>query len=87
MDYTKKYKGNTWGDCGNGTGAVGCGRQETFRNCADVAIITNTQGFGPAGLVPSAPNHLDKIISKYGANSSQNTQDVNRYVLMHCIKI
>jgi len=32
--------GNNWGICGNGTGAVGCGdNQETFRNCADVAIV------------------------------------------------
>ena len=25
--------------CGNGTSAYGCGNQETFRNCADVAIV------------------------------------------------
>jgi len=30
--------GNTWGDCGNGTSASGCGPQETFRNCADIRI-------------------------------------------------
>ncbi|XP_034948651.1 uncharacterized protein [Chelonus insularis] len=30
--------GNNWGDCGNGTGAVGCGPQEEFRGCADVTI-------------------------------------------------
>ncbi|XP_012282768.1 uncharacterized protein LOC105700977 [Orussus abietinus] len=29
---------NNWGDCGNGTGAVGCGPQEEFRGCADIAI-------------------------------------------------
>merc|ERR1712059_34621 len=27
--------GNNWGICENGTGAVGCGDQETFRACAD----------------------------------------------------
>ncbi|KAJ3649518.1 hypothetical protein Zmor_021258 [Zophobas morio] len=31
--------GNNWGDCGDGTWAKGCGAQETFRNCADVAIV------------------------------------------------
>lgn len=31
--------GNSWGNCGNGTSAVGCGNQETFINCADIAII------------------------------------------------
>ncbi|KAK2580245.1 hypothetical protein KPH14_012499 [Odynerus spinipes] len=30
--------GNNWGDCGNGTGAVGCGPQEEFRACADITI-------------------------------------------------
>ncbi|XP_014219885.1 uncharacterized protein LOC106647842 [Copidosoma floridanum] len=30
--------GNNWGDCGNGIGAVGCGPQEEFRACADIAI-------------------------------------------------
>ncbi|KAH0554629.1 uncharacterized protein LOC123263577 [Cotesia glomerata] len=33
--------GNNWGDCGNGTGAVGCGPQEEFRGCADVTIGDN----------------------------------------------
>lgn len=30
--------GNRWGPCGNGTSAEGCGPQETFMACADVAI-------------------------------------------------
>ncbi|XP_057379317.1 uncharacterized protein LOC130701377 [Daphnia carinata] len=39
--------GNRWGDCSNGTQGLGCGPQETFRACADVAIL-------PAGTVPVA---------------------------------
>ncbi|XP_057375299.1 uncharacterized protein LOC130696232 [Daphnia carinata] len=32
--------GNNWGICEDGTGAVGCGDyQETFVNCADIAIV------------------------------------------------
>lgn len=31
-------KGNNWGTCPNGTGAVGCGPQEEFRACADIQI-------------------------------------------------
>ncbi|KAJ8967646.1 hypothetical protein NQ317_016537 [Molorchus minor] len=31
--------GNSWGQCLDGTHAVGCGPQETFRSCADVAIL------------------------------------------------
>ncbi|OTF74997.1 hypothetical protein BLA29_011483, partial [Euroglyphus maynei] len=30
--------GNNWGKCSNGKFAIGCGPQETFRNCADIAI-------------------------------------------------
>ncbi|CAL8109432.1 unnamed protein product [Orchesella dallaii] len=34
------YKtGNSWGDCGNGTEAIGCGPQEEFRGCADITIL------------------------------------------------
>ncbi|OXA55745.1 hypothetical protein Fcan01_08630 [Folsomia candida] len=31
--------GNSWGLCPNGTEQIGCGEQETFRGCADVAIL------------------------------------------------
>ncbi|XP_047478848.1 uncharacterized protein LOC125031895 [Penaeus chinensis] len=31
--------GNNWGYCEDGTGAVGCGPQEEFRACADVAVV------------------------------------------------
>lgn len=30
--------GNNWGDCGNGTGKLGCGPQEHFRTCSDIRI-------------------------------------------------
>lgn len=30
--------GNNWGVCPNGKGALGCGNQETFRTCSDIAI-------------------------------------------------
>lgn len=33
------YKaGNNWGICEDGSGALGCGMQETFINCADIKI-------------------------------------------------
>lgn len=34
----KYIAGNNWGNCPNGTGAVGCGPQEEFRACADITI-------------------------------------------------
>merc|ERR1711962_173814 len=41
----KYFAGNTWDYCADGMGSVGCGNQETFINCADVTINTNTGGF------------------------------------------
>ncbi|XP_056645605.1 uncharacterized protein LOC130450909 [Diorhabda sublineata] len=31
--------GNNWGVCENGTQGIGCGPQEHFRSCADIAIL------------------------------------------------
>lgn len=31
--------GNNWGTCENGQGAMGCGPQETYKNCADISIV------------------------------------------------
>ena len=30
--------GNNWGRCDDGSHQVGCGPQETYRNCADIAV-------------------------------------------------
>ena len=44
--------GNNWGLCKNGTGALGCGeKQETFRNCADVAINRKSPDATNNGLI------------------------------------
>ena len=43
MAIVENRTGNTWGICANGTGAIGCGDQEMFRNCADIKIISNVQ--------------------------------------------
>lgn len=36
-----------WGTCSNGTEAIGCGRPETFRNCADIRIVSSASGLPP----------------------------------------
>ncbi|XP_076397096.1 uncharacterized protein LOC100878113 isoform X2 [Megachile rotundata] len=43
----KYVAGNNWGDCGNGTGAVGCGPQEEFRACADITIGDDVEPLPP----------------------------------------
>lgn len=40
--------GNHWGKCSNGTEATGCGPQETWINCSDIAINHNNGIRGPA---------------------------------------
>ncbi|OQR75717.1 hypothetical protein BIW11_00726 [Tropilaelaps mercedesae] len=55
---TRKYQqGNNWGTCENGTQAVGCGPQETFRGCADVSVGTNSgeSSHIPVPVPPSVP--------------------------------
>jgi len=47
------YTGNMWGKCENGTEAVGCGKPETFRNCADISIKSNTGGGLPPIFIQS----------------------------------
>lgn len=32
------YLGNNWGQCPDGSGALGCGPQESFRGCSDITI-------------------------------------------------
>lgn len=35
--------GNNWGMCDDGIGAVGCGPQEEFRSCSDIALTTDAR--------------------------------------------
>lgn len=44
-----------WGTCDNGTEALGCGNPETYRNCADVTIGTNTGILAPVGNFFGSP--------------------------------
>ncbi|XP_050428452.1 uncharacterized protein LOC126838232 [Adelges cooleyi] len=55
------YTGNMWGTCENGTEGLGCGQPETFRNCADIRIVTSTSGLPPQ-FVHNRP-HSDAFAS------------------------
>lgn len=39
--------GNNWGKCKNDTYALGCGSQETFKACSDIAIGNNFKAATP----------------------------------------
>ncbi|XP_071533383.1 uncharacterized protein [Panulirus ornatus] len=57
----KYFAGNTWGVDGEGDEGVGKGPQETFINCADVTINTNT----PTGFYPPQGNQVDNPWALY----------------------
>lgn len=61
--------GNMWGTCENGTEAVGCGKPETFRNCADVRIVTSTGAIPPRILLPNSLFHLYTMAPKLSSIS------------------
>lgn len=37
--YNDLLAGNVWDECEDGSEGLGCGPQETFRNCADISIL------------------------------------------------
>ncbi|XP_034935566.1 uncharacterized protein [Chelonus insularis] len=68
------YTGNMWGTCENGTEAVGCGRPETFRNCADVNIVTSTGGVPPLFIHQDNPFLL--YYQDYRVSDNNNNDNV-----------
>lgn len=50
--------GNNWGTCPDGTGAVGCGPQEEFRACADVAIGLTAETIVPGTTTRPRPTYV-----------------------------
>lgn len=56
---------NSWGTCTNGTQGLGCGPQETFRNCADIRIVSS------AALLPATDNPRAIMIRDANSKSGQ----------------
>lgn len=54
---------NNWGRCEDGSDQVGCGPQETYRNCADIAVGHN---LGVRGLTDVRNGMNDWKIHLYG---------------------
>jgi hypothetical protein len=60
----KYVAGNNWGICKDGNGAVGCGEQEEFRACSDIAI-----GKGAASAIPTIkPTKVKPTTDKWPTN-------------------
>ena len=49
------FSGNNYGINPDGRGCVGCGSQEEFYGCADIAISSNGQTQAPVVLYPTKP--------------------------------
>lgn len=59
------WEANNWGTCSDGTEAVGCGPQETYRNCADITVGNNHgvrgHNFMQFQVIPNL--NLERIVS------------------------
>ena len=62
------------GQCKNGTGAVGCGPQEEFRACSDVAI---TNSDGSADDTPNTLVDPEVYVPKKSADIGSNDDIYN----------
>ncbi|UYV73373.1 hypothetical protein LAZ67_10002887 [Cordylochernes scorpioides] len=58
--------GNNWGKCESGREAMGCGPQETYRNCADIAIRDGAGIRGPymSASLLYAPNKKQELTKR-----------------------
>jgi len=56
------FAGNSWGRCANGTEGIGCGAQEEFRACSDIAIHSRSGWFD---TTPNTDTDSDGRISSY----------------------
>ena len=75
-------EGNGWGVCPDGHGALGCGPQETFVNCADVSIHSNTgSGFGPPQSALSGSNNINGDSSNQVHHEDRHKQ--NPYLMYY----
>ncbi|CAG0922478.1 unnamed protein product [Notodromas monacha] len=75
--------GNNWGMCKNGTGMLGCGPQEEFRACADIAIlgdgeVTTFEDYPEQDIVPHSPddadNEIDSDLHKKGEETEEDEE-------------
>ncbi|XP_071454084.1 uncharacterized protein [Hetaerina americana] len=57
--------GNSWGICSDGTGADGCGPQETFRSCADVSILPEPRDADHVHRQSKPVDFLKKLFSRH----------------------
>lgn len=74
---------NNWGDCDDGSEAIGCGPQEHWRNCSDIKI--NEEGEETEGSEDSEDSSGDNSgnngVESSSENSSNNGDNENSSIL------
>ena len=67
--------GNNWGICPGGQAGVGCGHQEEFRACADVAIGQGRAGAARPGTLRPGWRSMGKAKSSRRAKESKKSKE------------
>ncbi|KAH8292653.1 hypothetical protein KR044_003359, partial [Drosophila immigrans] len=75
--------GNNWGMCVDGNSAVGCGPQEEFRSCADIAITTDARL--PIRPVRPTTRVTTPLQSPKKEHVEVNSYNVNSQILLICL--
>ncbi|KAH8379369.1 hypothetical protein KR009_004444, partial [Drosophila setifemur] len=84
----KYVAGNNWGTCSDGNGAVGCGPQEEFRACSDIAMSLDARN----PIRPSRPVYPTAASpNKNKTTTEQNTEKTQsgtlKYLLIASLSI
>ncbi|XP_016958859.1 uncharacterized protein LOC108030488 [Drosophila biarmipes] len=75
--------GNNWGICSDGNGAVGCGPQEEFRSCSDIALTNETRTYvkhsRPSYPTPTQPTQM---LTTTDTNSVTRHSETLKYTII-----
>jgi len=66
------FAGNSWGRCENSTEGIGCGAQEEFRACSDIAIHDNSGWFD---TTPNTDVETDGRMTSYEESPNAPTSE------------
>ncbi|KAH8389522.1 hypothetical protein KR200_003282, partial [Drosophila serrata] len=73
--------GNNWGICDDGNGAVGCGPQEEFRSCSDIALSLDLPVHTSRPLNTKSPKSTKILTTEY------ITDNIHSESLKYCLLI
>ncbi|XP_070851903.1 uncharacterized protein [Drosophila suzukii] len=75
--------GNNWGICSDGNGAIGCGPQEEFRSCSDIAITKKGSTYtGPSRSSYPTPTQTKRRPTTTETNSVINHSETLKYTII-----